>query len=298
MSKMSPDENLFDIENPRYSRTLRFVGEEGMRRLHSAKILVVGLGAVGSYAVEGLARAGIGHLRLVDFDLIQPSNINRQLYALESTVGKSKCEAARERVLDINPECRAEALSLFVHTDTMEELFRDFQPDFVVDAIDALTPKVELMAYLQREKIPFLSSMGAALRSDPTKIQIGRLRDVEGDPLARMVKKRFRKRKIGLNCKCVFSTEDISAVRHACLGEPEPAVADGERRGRVRNVMGSLPTITGIFGLTIANYVIQWLIDPPKATPPKKKRPRYPSAWTNPDAEPEKDALPEVCEEE
>ncbi len=250
---------MFDIHNPRYSRILRFVGESGVKRLHDATVVVIGLGAVGSYTVEGLARAGIGHLRLVDFDTIQPSNINRQLYALESTVNRLKSDVAEERVRDINPDCEVESLSVFVHTDTMEEIFAGMQPDFVVDAIDSLTPKVELMAYLMEREIPFISSMGAALRTDPTKIQIGPLRKVEGDPLARMVKKRFRKRNLSMKCKCVYSSEDISSVRRACLGEPEPSTI--ERKGRVRNVLGSMPTITGIFGLTIANYVIHEILE-------------------------------------
>ena len=266
---------MFDLKDPRYSRILQFVGEDGMQKLHDSRVLVVGLGAVGSYAVEGLARAGIGHLRLADFDVIQPSNINRQLYALESTLSRPKCEVARERVLDINPDCKVEALRLFVHADTMEELFRDFRPDFVVDAIDALGPKVELMGYLQREKIPFVSSMGAALRTDPTQVRIGRLRNVTGDPLARMVKKYFRNRGFNMNCVCVYSTEDISAVRRKCLGAPEPSTLEEARRGRERHVLGSLPTITGIFGLAIANHVIQQIVDPPLPPQAKPKRMRY-----------------------
>jgi len=254
---------MFDLSNPRYSRILRFVGEAGLERLHAARVVVVGLGAVGSYAVEGLARAGIGHLRLVDFDLISASNINRQLYALESTVGRPKCDVALERVRDINPDCEVDALQTFVHTDTLEEIFAGFQPDFVVDAIDSLNPKVELMAWLMAHEIPFISSMGAALRSDPTKIAIGSLKKIAGDPLAKMVKKRFRKRELPMKCTCVYSTEDISSVRHACLGESDED-STIERKGRVRHVMGSLPTITGIFGLTIANYVIQKLIEEKK----------------------------------
>lgn len=250
-----------------------------MERLVHARVMVVGLGAVGSYAVEGLARAGIGTLRLVDFDTIQPSNINRQLYALESTIDRPKCDVARERVLDINPDCRVEAVRIFVHSDTLDEIFRDFHPDFVIDAIDSLSPKVELMAWLMEKKIPFISSMGAALRSDPTKIEIGPLRKVNGDPLARMIKKRFRKRSLKMNCLCAHSTEDISAVRRACLGEPEPSTLEEARRGRARNVMGSLPTVTGVFGLTLANHVIQTLAFPPKPPrPPRPKRPRLPNA--------------------
>ncbi len=240
----------------RFSRTRQFLGEEAMQKLHAARVLVVGLGAVGSYAVEGLARAGIGHLRLVDFDVIQPTNINRQLFALESTLGQRKCDAARLRVLDIHPDCDAEALPLFVREDTLPELFAGFEPDFVVDAIDSLSPKVALMAYLQKHAIPAISSMGAALRTDPTLVRIGKLRDVRGCPLAKLVKKQMRNRKLPLDPLCVYSTEDISAVRLSRLGPPEPHDSPEHGRGRLRNVLGSLPTLTGIFGLTIANHVI------------------------------------------
>ncbi len=252
----------FDVHAARYSRIVQFVGEEGVKRLHRAKILVVGLGAVGSYAVEGLARAGVGHLRLVDFDTIQPSNINRQLYALESTVNRRKCDVALERVHDINPDCQAEALPTFVHRDTMEEIFADFTPDFAVDAIDSLEPKVELISTLRERQIPYISSMGAALRTDPTQIHVGRLSGVKGCPLARMVRKYLHRRNVPTDSLCVYSSEDVSAVRRTCLGPPEPSTL--QRKGRERHVLGSLPTITGIFGLTIANYVIQTICFPEK----------------------------------
>lgn len=252
---------MFQPDHPRYSRIRQLIGAEALARLHAARVLVVGLGAVGSYAVEGLARAGVGNLRLVDFDVVQPSNINRQLYALESTVGRPKCDVARDRVLDINPDCRVETRNLFVHTDTMAQVFEDFPPDFAVDAIDALTPKVELMCRLRELGIPSISCMGAALRTDPSKIAIGTLREVHGCPLARMIKKRMNKRKVPLDTTCVYSYEDISAIRVALLGEPEVPQPGEFSRGLPRHVLGSLPTLTGIFGLTIANYVIQKIIE-------------------------------------
>lgn len=250
-------------EEPRFSRIRQLVGAEGMVKLHRARVLVVGLGAVGSYAVEGLARAGIGHLRLVDFDRIQPSNINRQLYALESTLGQRKCDVARARVLDIFPNCQVESLPIFVHTDTIEELLTGFEPDMTVDAIDALEPKVALMCALQQRGLAAISSLGAALRTDPTQIRISLLRDVHGCPLGRMIKKRMRRRGISRDAMrfvCVHSTEDVSAVRTRFLQPPEPLQPGEFHRGRPRNVLGSFPTLTGIFGLTIANYVIQKLL--------------------------------------
>lgn len=240
----------------RFSRIRQFLGDEAMQKLHAARVTIIGLGAVGSYAVEGLARAGVGHFTLVDFDTIQPSNINRQLFALESTVGQRKCDVARRRVLDIHPDCDVQTFPIFVHEDTLPELFAAGPPDFVVDAIDALTPKVALMAYLQEHRIPAISSMGAALRTDPAQVRIGKLRDVHGDPLARMVKKQMRNRKLPLDSRCVYSTEDISAVRLSRLAPPETPEPEEFQRGRARNILGSLPTLTGIFGLTIANHVI------------------------------------------
>ncbi|MDO5113363.1 MAG: tRNA threonylcarbamoyladenosine dehydratase [Planctomycetia bacterium] len=256
-------ENEILPDEPRFSRIRQLVGTEGMAKLHQSKILVVGLGAVGSYAVEGLARAGIGHFRLVDFDVIQPSNINRQLYALESTLGQPKCDVARARVLDISPHCRVESFPLFVHADTMEQLFADFTPDMTVDAIDALEPKVELMCTLQQRQLHAISSLGAALRTDPTQVRISFLRDVQGCPLGRMIKKRMRRRGISreaMRFVCVHSTEDVSDIRTQFLKPPEPLQPGEFHRGRLRNVLGSYPTLTGIFGLTIANYVIQKLL--------------------------------------
>ncbi|MDO4551879.1 MAG: tRNA threonylcarbamoyladenosine dehydratase [Planctomycetia bacterium] len=247
----------------RFSRIRQFIGEDALQKLHHSRVLIVGLGAVGGYALEGLARAGIGHFRLVDFDVVQLSNINRQLFALESTLGQKKCEVAKTRVLDINPACKVQTLPIFVHEDTFHELFSDFTPDYVVDAIDALSPKVALMAYLQEHGIPSISSMGAALRTDPTQIRIGKLRNVKGCPLARMIKKRMRNQKIPMNSLCVYSTEDISSVRLSRLAPPEPSAPGEVLRGRPRNVLGSLPTLTGMFGLVIANHVIQQLISEP-----------------------------------
>jgi len=153
-------------KNERFSRIERMIGGDGLRRLEKAFVVVVGLGAVGSYAVEGLARAGIGRLRLVDFDVIRPSNINRQLCALDSTVGMAKVEVARRRVNDINPACQVDVRRCFVHCDTMDQVLAG-PPDLVVDAIDSLGPKVELLAAMQERRIPVVSSMGAACRPSP-----------------------------------------------------------------------------------------------------------------------------------
>lgn len=298
----------------RFSRTRLLVGEDAFQRLTHASVTVVGLGAVGSYAVEGLARAGIGHLRLVDFDSIQISNINRQLYALDSTIGMPKCDVAAQRVKDINPECVVESLCVFAHKDTFSELFMQGDgnaPDYVIDAVDSLTPKVEMMVWLREMRIPFISCMGAALRHDPSQIRTGTLDQARGCPLARMIRKRLRNRKIPPDMMCVYSTEDIHSWRLTALEKPaclsgaflketqgvesqasarKTSEKDAEtypernvesvlgekrtspvslsfstdaepfQRGRIRSTLGSLPTLTGIFGLTLANWVIHEIL--------------------------------------
>jgi tRNA threonylcarbamoyladenosine dehydratase len=239
-----------------FQRIELLIGERGLARLQAARVAVIGLGAVGSYATEALARAGIGHLRLVDFDVVAESNLNRQLYALHSTIGQPKAELARARVLDINPDCQVEALRVFVHADTMDEVLAG-PPDLVVDAIDSYNPKLELLCALSARGIPAVSSMGAALRTDPTHIKLGRIADTKICPLARRLRKGLRQRDVTLDIPCVYSDELVDT---SCIQEPdedEPRVID---RGRRRRTMGSLPTMTGIFGLTIANLALKMLL--------------------------------------
>lgn len=235
----------------RLTRTRMLLGDKGLSRLQNATVMVVGLGAVGGYALEALARSGIGRLVLVDFDVFDESNINRQILALTSTVGQKKTEVARRRVLDINPDCIVETRDMFVNADTLPQLL-DIPVDFVVDAIDALNPKCCLMEALYERGIPFISSMGAALKTDPSFIKCGTLSASKNCGLAKFIRKRLRKRGLEISrINCVYSDEQV------CL--PETALAfdgDDASAGRVRHTLGSLPTITAIFGLTIANYVI------------------------------------------
>lgn len=235
----------------RLTRTRMLLGDKGLSRLQNAAVMVVGLGAVGGYALEALARSGIGRLVLVDFDVFDESNINRQILALTSTVGQKKTAVARRRVLDINPDCIVETRDMFVNADTLPQLL-DIPVDFVVDAIDALNPKCCLMEALYERGIPFISSMGAALKTDPSFIKCGTLSASKNCGLAKFIRKRLRKRGLEISrINCVYSDEQV------CL--PETALAfdgDDASAGRVRHTLGSLPTITAIFGLTIANYVI------------------------------------------
>ena len=241
-----------------FLRTSLLLGETGIKRLQKASVMVVGVGAVGGYVVEALARAGIGHLILVDFDVFDESNINRQILALHSTVGRKKVEVAKERILDINPDCVVENKELFVNAETLPELLKD-KVDFVVDAIDALNPKCCLMEALWRQKIPFISSMGAALKTDTSCIKFGRLSQTKNCSLSKFVRRRLKKREVAISeVDCVYSDEQITLPQTALL-EIDDEGEDTSLNGRKRHIMGSLPTITAIFGLTIANQVIKKL---------------------------------------
>lgn len=239
----------------RFSRTKRLLGSKQFTQLQTRSVTIVGLGAVGGYVVEGLARAGVRHLNLVDFDTLQPTNINRQLLALESTLGMPKAEAAQKRVLDINPECAVKALPLFTAEETLDKILTP-QPDLLIDAIDSLNPKVQLLADAYQRKIPTISSMGAALRTDPTRIRIGDIFDTTNCPLAKHVRKRLRRRGVGKGIGCVYSTEKVDFDYTQPNEEDKVGETPYSDRGRKRNVLGSLPTVTGIFGLVIANEAI------------------------------------------
>ena len=239
----------------RFRRTEQLLGEDVFKRLQSKHVTVVGLGAVGGYVLEGLARAGVQSLRIVDFDTVQTSNINRQIIALQSTLGLRKADVLRQRLLDINPKCLVEALPIFASEETLEQILSP-RPDILIDAIDSLNPKTQLLHGAYSKGIPTISSMGAALRTDPTLIRTGDIFDTSNCPLARHIRKRLRRREVGRGISCVYSTEKVVFD----YAPPPEDTTVGETpfsdRGRARNILGSLPTITGIFGLTIANLAI------------------------------------------
>lgn len=247
------------IQDDRFRRITLMLGDDACGRLRQARVTIVGLGAVGGYALEGLARSGVGNLRLVDFDVVTASNINRQLLALSSTIGRGKCEVARERVLDINPDCNVEAIAGFIDGENVIDLVGE-SPDLVIDAIDALNPKVQLLASLRTREIPVISCLGAALRFDPSRVRTGALESVNGCPLGRSVKNRLRRQGVPVDIPCVYSIEPLP--RPLPLAPPSSITDEnlGINRGRARNTLGSLPTITGIFGLTAANVAIKMLI--------------------------------------
>ena len=236
------------MSDKRFMRTQMLLGQEGIERLKQATVMIVGLGAVGGYALEALARSGIGHLILVDFDRFDETNINRQILALDSTIGLLKTEVAAVRVREINPLCRVEIKNVFVDKDNLADILA-VRPDFVVDAIDSLGAKCALLEFLWREKIAFISSMGAALKTNPADIAISTLNKTQNCALARKVRHQLKEQGVNLaEVRCVYSKEQPKLPQTAILA---PQKDDG-----VRHIMGSLPTITAIFGLILANEVI------------------------------------------
>ena len=245
--------------SPRLTRTALLIGEDGVQTLQNATVMIIGVGAVGGYALEAIARAGVGHILLVDFDCFDESNINRQILALTSTVGRKKVEVAKERVLEINPDCQVEIFDLFVNTDTLPDLL-SHKADMVIDAIDSLNAKCCLIEELVKRGIPFISSMGAALRQDPSRIKLSTLDKTKNCGLSRLLRQRLRRRGVDIKqIKCVYSDE-IALKSAVSVNEGQRATLGTHPTLETRPTLGSLPTITAIFGLTIANEAIKTLI--------------------------------------
>ena len=237
-----------------FLRNRMLYGEAGFERLQRSFVCVVGLGGVGSYAAEAMVRAGIGKLRVVDCDCIAPSDVNRQLIALATNLGVAKVAAARERYLQINPQVTVDGRMAFFHRDTEEDLLGT-DLDYVIDAIDSLNPKIELIRCCQEKGIPILSSMGASGRTDPGAIRIDTLENSVICPLARTLRRHLRRRGIGTAFPVVYSTEPV-ARRVDTIEAPTLSETGTYLRGRNRQVLPSHPTLPAIFGLTAANYVI------------------------------------------
>ena len=242
-----------------FLRTELLLGKDKMSKLQSARVAVIGLGAVGSFALEALARSGVGSFLLVDSDKIQITNINRQLFALHSTLGKLKTETAKERVLDINPQCKIETMPVFVNSDNLASVFAG-KPDIAIDAIDSFSPKVRLLEYCVKNNIPVISSMGAALKTDPSAIKISDLFETHHCRLAERLRGELRKCGIKSGIMCVFSEQP--AQGRPIYPENLPEGTEQFEKTSVK-ILGSLNTITGIFGLNIANLAIQKITETP-----------------------------------
>jgi tRNA A37 threonylcarbamoyladenosine dehydratase len=236
---------------PQFERTHILIGDSGIETLANKHVFVAGLGGVGSYCAEALARAGVGRLTLLDHDVVAVSNINRQLPALLSTVGQPKGELMRARIMDINPACQLEILRIFLNTENVNELVPDC--DYVVDAIDSLACKVALVGESVKRGLRVASSMGAGNRLDPGMIKIADIGKTEMCPLAKQMRKRLS-RHYGLykGVLTVFSDEQPKAPL-----PPQPV--DGP--GRARAVNGTISYMPPLFGMMLAGAVIKELLE-------------------------------------
>ena len=238
-----------------FERTRRLLGDENTRILGSKTIAIAGIGAVGGYALEALARIGIGHFILVDFDRVSESNINRQILALHSTIGELKTDAAERRVMDINPECIIDKHPVVISSDNLS-IFSS--ADIILDCIDSLGAKIELLSYAYEHGIPAVSSMGAALRRSVTHIHIADIMDTYGCPLAKEVRKGLRKKGMSKGIRCVFSSEEVRFTYRDPDTDSEAENMPGTERKRP--VLGSLPTVTAVFGEYMAELALKTLL--------------------------------------
>ena len=224
----------------RFSRLIKVIGEENFLDLSKKSVLVLGCGGVGGYVIEALVRSGIGTLIIVDFDMIDESNINRQIIALESTIGLKKVDVLKNRIIDINKNCNVITIDQFITVDNLDELF-EYDIDFVVDACDTTSVKKEIIKKCLRKKIKFISCMGTGNKFDPSKLEIVDIRKTSNDPLARMLRKFVKDEKIN---------EKVMV-----LSSNEVPVKTSDR------TPGSTAFVPPAAGLMIASYVVKKLLN-------------------------------------
>lgn len=252
------------MKEHRFSRMQLLVGKAAMERLSTASVAVFGIGGVGSYAAEALTRAGVGNLTLIDFDDICVTNINRQIHALDNSIGRSKVEVMAQRCHQINPDCRVDARQQFYRAETAEQLLLP-DHDYVLDCIDHITAKLHLIEHCVKQRIPVISSMGAANKLDPTQVKVADISATEKCRLARVIRKQLRRRGISSGVQVVYSTEEFRPLRtEADSGADNGVCSNGEEQrwncGDRRVILGSSSHLPPIFGLTMAGIVVQNLI--------------------------------------
>ena len=230
-----------------FERSELLLGQPAMQKLRSARVILFGVGGVGSWCAEGLVRSGVEHLTIVDFDQVAPSNVNRQLEATSSTIGLSKVECMRRRLLEINPEAQIEAVEKRFSEERAEE-FELARYDVIIDAIDSLKDKIALLLAASRTEAKVFSSMGAALKLDPSRVRVAEFWQVRGCPLGAMLRKRMRQ-------AGTVPQKEILCVYDDEVLENKGVCAEGTR------INGSLVHITSIFGMTLCGLVIQSLLE-------------------------------------
>jgi len=240
-----------------FSRTELAIGPEGLAKLKGSTVAVLGIGGVGGIAAEALARSGIGRIILIDKDVVDITNVNRQIHALTTTVGQPKAELMRERIKLINPECDAIALKMFYTEETYEELFK-YPLDYVVDASDTIVYKVHLMKQCLERGIPIISSMGAANKTDPSRFQVADISKTSVDPIARVVRRKLREAGIKKGVKVVFSTEEPIKPREDVTQRIVPDTAPDIRKAQ--QPPSSNAFVPPVAGLIMVSVVFKELV--------------------------------------
>lgn len=240
-----------------FSRTELTIGPEGLEIMRNSTVAVLGIGGVGSFAAEALARSGIGRIVMIDKDVVDITNINRQLHALLSTVGQPKAELMRERISQINPACDAVALRMFYTEETYERLF-EYPLDYVIDASDTVTYKIHLIKQCLERNIPIISSMGAANKLDPTRFQVADISQTSVDPIARVVRQKLRKEGITKGVKVVFSTEEPLKPREDVTQQIVPENAPEIRKAQQPPASNAF--VPPVVGFIMVSVVVRELL--------------------------------------
>jgi len=239
-----------------FTRTEILIGPENVRKLNQVRVAVIGLGGVGSYAAEALARAGVGFFLIIDFDMVNLSNLNRQLLALHNTIGLPKTQLMKHRILDINPKAEVEIVNEFLAQENRDLYLKDL--DYIIDAIDSLGPKIGLLEYAITSNLNVISVMGAGNRLDPAHIHISKLSQSWNCPLAKRVRKFLRRRGVTTDIPVVYSSEKPQKPE---LLNDEDADEIIIQRGRQRQTIGSISYMPAIMGMMAASYVIRDLLN-------------------------------------
>ena len=247
-------------KNQTFARFSMMVGEDGIEKLRNSRVIVFGVGGVGSYTVEALARSGVGQITMVDFDEISESNINRQLHSLRSTIGKSKIDVMKDRILDINPDCKVELVKRLVYDD-VDEVLGNNKYDFVVDAIDVIGSKINLIEYCVKNNINIISSMGFGNKMHPEMIEIAKIKNTSVCPMARTIRSILKKKGI-TNVPVAFSKEiPVQPNKSELFKEEMPTEFRENNKIPRKTTPGSNSFVPGTAGLVLTSYVVRKLLE-------------------------------------
>ena len=247
-------------KNQTFARFSMMVGEDGIEKLRNSRVIVFGVGGVGSYTVEALARSGVGQITMVDFDEISESNINRQLHSLRSTIGKSKVDVMKDRILDINPDCKVELVKRLVYDD-VDKVLGNNKYDFVVDAIDVIGSKINLIEYCAKNNINIISSMGFGNKMHPEMIEIAKIKNTSVCPMARTIRSILKKKNI-FDIPVVYSKEQpVKPNKSELFKEEAPTEFRENNEIPRKTTPGSNAFVPGTAGLVLASYVIRKILE-------------------------------------